>query len=289
MTTLREIIEYCYETRWRYQKDGERSRERALRVVSDVAPENTRDLTRNHLLGWSEWFQNGGHAPKTINRHLAALSCALKTAYDDGLIDHPGPRIPRLPEGEGRERVPTRDEVARVLRELRWPKDRFGVDTTTGSWKTCARLARFLYRTGMRLGEALSLRWFDLTPQTGISQGFLALLEETKSGVPRGVPVPAACRGWFTGPRYHGAEAVFPIPKSTFSAAWRAARERAGIGDWFVPHTLRHARATELIRAGTPFAVVAKILGHRDIRTTMKYTHPSPEDCREAIETRTRA
>jgi site-specific recombinase XerD len=39
------------------------------------------------------------------------------------------------------------------------------------------------------------------------------------------------------------------------------------------PHSLRHAYATHLIEAGVDLLEVQKILGHRSVLTTAKYTH----------------
>lgn len=39
------------------------------------------------------------------------------------------------------------------------------------------------------------------------------------------------------------------------------------------PHSLRHAYATHCIEAGVDLLEVQKILGHRSILTTTKYTH----------------
>jgi site-specific recombinase XerD len=252
------------------------------------------------VLGWISSRQQQGQSNATINRSLAAISCAFKTAYDDGLIDHAGPRIKRLPEDGGRDRVPTRMEVAQILKALRWSKPVWmpnygGPDIKLDDPnppRDSARLARFLYRTGVRLGEALSLWPGNIGGRhAGIAGALCVTLTDTKNGLDRFVPVPSACsshiRRWYL-PEfgYQDNVRVFGIPPSTFSAAWRAARERAGIGDWFVPHCLRHARATELVRAGTPIPVVAKILGHKDWSTTQRYTHPDALDCRKAMETR---
>jgi site-specific recombinase XerD len=58
-------------------------------------------------------------------------------------------------------------------------------------------------------------------------------------------------------------------------------RLRARTGIEFSPHTLRHSRATELVRAGTPIEVVSKLLTHRSVTTTSAaYVHLDVEDLR---------
>jgi site-specific recombinase XerD len=60
------------------------------------------------------------------------------------------------------------------------------------------------------------------------------------------------------------------------SALQRTLREavvRAGVAKRTAFHTFEHSLATHLLEYGTDIGTVQELLGHRDVRTTMVYTH----------------
>jgi len=57
-----------------------------------------------------------------------------------------------------------------------------------------------------------------------------------------------------------------------YKAIRRAAR-RAGINKRVTPHTFRHSFATHLLENGYDIRTVQELLGHKDLKTTMIYTH----------------
>jgi site-specific recombinase XerD len=49
-------------------------------------------------------------------------------------------------------------------------------------------------------------------------------------------------------------------------------------------HDLRHTFASGLVMRGVDISTVKELLGHKDIRMTMRYSHPTPEHKKEAVE-----
>ena len=75
----------------------------------------------------------------------------------------------------------------------------------------------------------------------------------------------------------------YPFTKDGWRRAWEEALAEAGIED-FRFHDLRHTAGTRLQRATGNIKTVQRLLGHKDIRTTLRYIRTDLADVRAGME-----
>jgi integrase len=75
----------------------------------------------------------------------------------------------------------------------------------------------------------------------------------------------------------------YPFTLNGWRKEWKAALDAAGIRD-FRFHDLRHTAATRALNAHRNLKTVQRMLGHKAIATTLRYTRSDVEDVRAAME-----
>ena len=139
-----------------------------------------------------------------------------------------------------------------------------------------------LYGSGLRRGEVLSLRLTDLSWDR--AQIHIRNAKGQKDRiVPMGIQLKRILQAYLD--EYRPAKYVFesfkigkPYSGSSISKLLSRAVKKAGIPKRITPHMFRHAFATHLIDHGIALPKVQALLGHKDISTTMIYTHFTMED-----------
>jgi len=202
---------------------------------------------------------------ETYRQILAALrflyTVTLGRSWEVERLPFPKHRQRKLPE------VPHRDQLLTIFQELKSPKYR--------------AILISCYAAGLRISEACRMRLDDID-----SRRMIIRVRQGKGCKERYTLLSPRLLGmlrcyWRA---YRPVDWLFPgatprghISPHTVREVFRKARERAGLGKWCTPHTLRHAFATHLLEAGTDLVVIQALLGHTSIKTTSIYTHVSTD------------
>jgi integrase len=208
----------------------------------------------------------------TINRHFAFLRHVLMLAVKDGkLTQNPVSGLKFFPEVK-RTRFLSENELTRlrgVMRESDW------------------RLVAFAIETGLRRGEQFPLRWDQVDLENGV-----LTLPLPKGGKTRHVPLSEEAKAILRSfDSFLRSAWVFPGLKDVaqpmdsrafLRRSFEPGLRKAGIAGacW---HSLRHTAASRRIMAGVDLVSVKEILGHRDIQTTLRYSHLAPGHLRDAV------
>ncbi|MGZ3697304.1 MAG: tyrosine-type recombinase/integrase [Bdellovibrionota bacterium] len=142
--------------------------------------------------------------------------------------------------------------------------------------------------TGVRRGELFRLRWSDINWDLSVPvltlRGSITKNSRTRS-VPLNQRAVEVLRAWGKDRIEHGA-LIFPgkngQPFNTLKTAWNKILEDAKIVD-FRWHDLRHTFASRLVMRGVDLNTVRDLLGHQDLKMTLRYAHLSPSVKAEAV------
>jgi len=218
------------------------------------------------------WRIKSGNDESTSNRYLALLKKMFNVAIDEGYLrENPARKIKKYSEKDRtNDRVFSEEEEAKLMKA------------------SSPRLRSVIFvvlNTGLRLGEALSLKW-DL-----IDFKKRALtVERTKSGKPLTIFINGDL--WKELKRLRSLDGtstyVFENPKTgkpitTIRTAFEGACGRAEItGLTF--HRLRHTVASRLIERHADIEEVRSLLGHSNMAITQRYVHATDDRRRAAVE-----
>ncbi|MFN0263812.1 tyrosine-type recombinase/integrase [Tepidamorphus sp. 3E244] len=209
-------------------------------------------------------FRSRGNRNSTINRKLSCLGKLLRRHQRAGQLSHL-PDMSKFPERNGRVRFLSSAEEKHLFSKIGLFDPRY------------EDLCIFLVNTAARIGEAVQVRWSDVTDTT-------VTFWETKAGLPRTIPLTDAAAEALS--RQTSRNAIGPfasIKYPKFRYAWNKAKQEAGLGadPQVVPHILRHTCASRLVQSGIDIKRVQDFLGHKTISMTLRYAHLAPSHLNE--------
>lgn len=200
-------------------------------------------------------------SPRTMNLEHAYFLAVFNELKRLGEWTAPNPleNVRQFRTDESEMAYLTNDQIDALLAECR-----------NSSAKDLETIAKLCLVTGARWGEAESLK------RSQLSAGKITFVK-TKGKRNRTIPIDS--------------ELLNELPKKSgklFSPcyyAFRSAIERAGIElpPGQLTHVLRHTFASHFMMNGGNILVLQKILGHTDIKMTMRYAHFAPNHLEEAL------
>lgn len=245
--------------------------------------------------------------PATVNRNLATLKAAFAKAHEWGFVDnHPLKQL-KLTRVDAISKVQylTKEEEnkLRTILDLREEKLR-AARTNANKWRrqrnqpefpdlTNLPFADYLkpmvlisINTGLRRGELLSLTWENINLANAI---LTVASESAKSGKARHVPLNKEAletfKLWDQQCKIKSG-LVFPGKSgkqlTDIKKSWMTVLKKAQIEN-FRWHDMRHHFASRLVMASVDLNTVRELLGHSDIKMTLRYAHLAPEHKADAV------
>lgn len=139
--------------------------------------------------------------------------------------------------------------------------------------------------TGMRRGEIFGLEW----QHVDLANGYLTIIaSNSKSGQGRHIPLNNEAKitlsNWLadtddSGFVFKGSNSK---PLTDIKRTWNTLLTEAKI-DNFRFHDLRHHFASKLVMAGVDLNTVRELMGHSDLKMTLRYAHLAPEHKAAAV------
>lgn len=202
----------------------------------------------------------------SVRRDMEMLRTVLEVARLEWkwLKTNPCTDAKKPPKAPPRTRIITAHEIKEVCLEL-------------GYSETCAIVTKrqetalafhISLETGMRAGEVRAAK----------VEGRVAHLAATKNGDPRDVPLSKRAVAL-----YKRLPAGFTVSAGTMDAAFRHARDAAGLKG-FTYHDSRHNACTRMAKIPEMTVLtLAKIIGHRDLKSLMIYFNPTADELAEML------
>ena len=218
-------------------------------------------------------------APGTVIRYIASLSHLLSVAWKEWewIPENPVFKIAKPSLSNARQRYLSREELARLLEEVKKSK-----------CPVLLLIVVLALSTGMRAGKIKNLTWGDVDFGESVIR-----LRTTKNGEPLTIPLMGYAYNLLAEhqkrSRHLIKEAlVFPSPNNPsrpydIRSAWEAAVRRANIEN-FTFHDNRHQTASTLRKQGKDLYEIGSLLGHKDPRSTARYTHIQTERKSKMVE-----
>ncbi|MBI2061982.1 MAG: tyrosine-type recombinase/integrase [Nitrospirae bacterium] len=245
--------------------------DRTMAQLSEAGLEAVKTLRSLMSHGKESARLDAGKAPDTVNRELTTLKHLFTKAVEWGELESSvAHKVKPLKRPPGRLRYLTLEKGKTLLAECR-----------ASSSPHLYAVVLTAMHTGARRGELLSMTWEQVD-----STNRAIKIIGTKNGTVRVVPMTNEVKECLSSLPHHIKAGLVFFNKSgkeylDFKKGFHAAMKRAGI-EGFRFHDLRHTYASWLAINGVDILTIKELLGHKEIKMTLRYAHLSPWNLKRA-------
>ncbi|XKE43798.1 tyrosine-type recombinase/integrase [Halomonas organivorans] len=320
-TIIETFLDTVYRPHKERMKRGSEDLDRLDRHFKKWYRKRMTEITKTDVTRWHHALESQGLAFLTIKRSYDVLQGMLNMAVEERFIDQNPIKGVRLRKPVAQDdygvdiiksrRALTKEEVAGLFRGLeRYTQDRKDMRRRSREKKSNRHLPDWdhvtyvdyvvpailvIYYAGFRPGDVYGLRWENVNLDLGT---ITKVIEKTAhhstrpSSFPMADRLVDALRVWWQENGRPRTGYVFPSHRTgrRLSAGalgrrpWPLIKKLGGLDPELDLYTLRHNFASQLILSGADLMTVMKLMGHRDIATTIEhYGHLTTAHMRAAL------
>ncbi len=268
-------------------KTAKQSYQSIANTFAFLADKPLEDIKAWDIQQWVTDKRKLGRAPATIEYTFNRLKAALNRAVEWEFIEsHNLSSVKIVKEDNTRIRYLSESEEAALLSALAAREAQLCEDNDSHQYADFfTPLITLAMHTGMRKGEMLTLRWESVS----FENRYLTILSENaKSKKKRTIPMNDTVFNMLSQWRAQNPNEEYVFVHegkrvSFFQYPWQNLLKAAGIEN-FRFHDLRHHFASKLVMAGVDLNVVRELLGHADLKMTLRYAHLAPAHTAAAVQ-----
>jgi len=242
-----------------------------------------KDIDHITIREWMSKLHTGSKKKTSIARKLASLRTFFQFLVREGVVEVNPAKLVATPRIE--RKLPTHLSIEDAIRFIETP------DLNTDLGKRDRAILEFIYATGMRVGELVTLNMGDID----FKEKLVRVTGKRKKQriLPFGDPALQSLLHYIDEARPIFLENCPPAERDekivflNYQGTRITTRSVGRMVDKYIkrcpdiknisPHSLRHSFATHLLDSGADLRDIQELLGHARLSTTQIYTHVSME------------
>lgn len=217
-----------------------------------------KNIDRKCINKYFNYLKASGNKPTTINNKMMYISKNLNYALKSNLIKYK-PLIPTIKNINKRTITISETEYQSMLSYA-----------LSNNLQELYQTIVIGYNTGMRVSNILALSPED------IDNNYIRIWRN-KTNTPYSIPLNHVLQEQLKNFK------EFTLNYRQLQYQFQTMVKALNLDSRITIHTLRHTTCTTLIKKGVPIAIIQKLMNHKNISTTMLYTHLKDSELEQAV------